>query len=423
MEWFGHAKINFHHAATPRPIKEKDGKETDLLKICEKLTPPCLLNPWLFNGHLQTLWTATKPHGPKLFYRRRVFEAENKSYKGTFAVDFPVEPFEGHDEGLPYRTKYFTDEELENMGSNDSKPMLVVLHGLSGGSHEVYLRATIAPLLEGGKWDACVVNSRGCARSKLTSGILYNARSTWDIRQTVKWLHEKFPNRPLFAIGFSLGANILTNYCGEEGSNCLLKGAVICSNPFNLDISSKILQGTFMGKEVYLRTMGGTMREMALSHKKELELYSNLDIPAIEKSTYLYDFDRAVHCPTWGYPTEYAYYRDSSSSDAVLAIRIPFMAIHATDDPIAVRQAVPFEEFRENPSTVLVTTSLGGHLCWFESGGGRWYPRPVCNFLNHMAFNVDLDSVKPLSDPPQLEKKPGNATYEPMRRRMGVPQE
>lgn len=39
-------------------------------------------------------------------------------------------------------------------------------------------------------------------------------------------------------------------------------------------------------------------------------------------------------CPTWGYPTEYAYYRDASSVDAVLSIGIPFLAIHATDDPV-----------------------------------------------------------------------------------------
>lgn len=211
MEWLGHAKIEFTHAANPRVIVNKDGSETDLLKIVEKATPPCHLNPLLFNGHVQTMWTATKPEGPKIWYRRRTFEAELEAYKGTFAVDFAVEPFEGSEEGLPRRTTNYTDEEFKNIASDDNKPMLVVLHGLSGGSHEVYLRHAIAPLLGEGGWEACVVNSRGCARTKLTSGMLYNARATWDIRQTVKWLRKTFPNRPLFGIGFSLGANILTN--------------------------------------------------------------------------------------------------------------------------------------------------------------------------------------------------------------------
>ena len=148
-------------------------------------------------------------------------------------------------EGKLYpRTTYFTEDEWKQegagAGSLDRKPMLVVLHGLSGGSHEVYLRHVIAPLVphgtkdassspvigeaEGGSgtrteettdqglgWEVIVLNARGCARSKITSNILFNARATWDVRQMVSWLREKFPNRPLFGIGFSLGANILTN--------------------------------------------------------------------------------------------------------------------------------------------------------------------------------------------------------------------
>lgn len=45
-------------------------------------------------------------------------------------------------------------------------------------------------------------------------------------------------------------------YCAEEGENCTLKAAVVCSNPFNLEISSKMTQSTLIGKEVYLRVMG-----------------------------------------------------------------------------------------------------------------------------------------------------------------------
>jgi predicted alpha/beta-fold hydrolase len=55
-----------------------------------------------------------------------------------------------------------------------------------------------------------VVNSRGCAGSKITNSMLYNARATWDVRQTVKWAKEKWPRRKMFGVGFSLGANILT---------------------------------------------------------------------------------------------------------------------------------------------------------------------------------------------------------------------
>ncbi|KAG6009672.1 hypothetical protein E4U21_001736 [Claviceps maximensis] len=420
MEWLGHAKIAFTHAPAPRALKEKDGKETDVLKIVEAATPPCRLNPFLFNGHLQTLWTTTRPPGPQVYYRRKVFEADHKTYRGTFAVDFAVEPFEGGDETLPRRTTYYSDEELASMASEDCKPMLVVLHGLSGGSHEIYLRHTIAPLLGDGGWEVCVVNSRGCAGSKITSGVLYNARATWDLRQTVNWLKSTFPNRPLFGLGFSLGANMLTNYCGEEGENCLLKAAVVCSNPFNLEVSSKILRTSLVGREVYLRGLATALKSLILTHKDALKKHSNLDLDAIDKVTYIHEFDREVQCPSWGYPTEDAYYRDASSTDSVLNIRIPFVALHATDDPIAVDQALPYEEIKMNPNTVMITTSLGGHLCWFETGGTRWQTKPVCNFLNHIAFKVDMDSLKPSAEPVVTENPSHGAYFDPMRRRLEI---
>ena len=121
------------------------------------------------------------------------------------------------------------------------------------------------------------------------------------------------------------------------------------------------------------------MNQLINRHKKEILAYTDLDWEKIQKATFLHDFDREVQCATWGYPTLHSYYRDASSTDAVLNIRIPFLAINATDDPVARLEAIPFDEFELNPATVLLTTSLGGHLSWFEPLGGRWYTKPVCS--------------------------------------------
>ena len=211
LSWLlGHARTTFYHHTKPLRLLTNEGSDTDLLEICETATPPCRLNPLLFNGHLQTFWTAVKPQDIPIYYKRHVFKASDPAYTGTFAVDFVVSPYEDTDSSLPPRTAHFTDKEFDNFGSLDTKPMLITLHGLSGGSHEIYLRHVLV-LLGKSKWEACVVNSRGCANSAVTSTVLYNARATWDMRQVVKWLRKTFPNRPLFAIGYSLGANILMN--------------------------------------------------------------------------------------------------------------------------------------------------------------------------------------------------------------------
>ncbi|KXX75280.1 Medium-chain fatty acid ethyl ester synthase/esterase 1 [Madurella mycetomatis] len=419
MDWFGRAKIAFTHSPSPLALRKKDGSATDLLKVCEAAVPPCQLNPLLFNGHVQTIWTAVKEHGPQIYYRRKVFDADHKTYTGTFTVDFVVDQHTDVDESLPPRTAYFSDHDFSKIGSDDSRPMLIVLHGLSGGSHEVYLRHAIAPLVQGDRdWEVCVVNARGCANSKVTSGVLFNARATWDLRQIVNWARQTFPNRPLFAIGFSLGANILTNYVGEEGVNCPLKGAISVGNPFDLDIANKALQRTALGR-VYSRVMGTNMKKLISMHRDSVLSHTNLNFDRIQEITYLHEFDREVQTVTWGYPTENAYYRDASSSDAILAIRIPFFAISALDDPIAVYDAIPFQEFTQNPYTVLCTTSLGGHLSWFEIGGGRWHARPICNFLRSMVSEVNLDSIKPDSNG-EVPKAQFATDFAPMRRKLQI---
>ncbi|KAJ5504809.1 AB-hydrolase YheT [Penicillium fimorum] len=419
-------RIAFHHAKdnkltlTKVPGAAGAKEQITFLDVCRSATPEtCNLNPFLFNGHLQTCWTTMKHDNVPIYYKRKMFESDSPAFTGHYAMDFVVAAYDVPQDpelidqarkytqksGMPPRTSFFTRDEFAVLPSDDTKPMLVLLHGLSGGSHEVYLREVLAPLVKDGAWEACVVNSRGCAQTNISTGVLYNARATWDVRQSVKWLRKQFPNRPLFGIGFSLGANILTNYLGEEGDACQLKAAVICASPWNLDVSSMVLQSTWIGKEVYSRTMGTSMKKLFEAHVGQVSKNPRIDVDAIRNITYLHEFDRALQCPTWGYPTEGAYYRDATSTDSMLAIRIPFLSIQAEDDPIACWEALPYQEMTQTPYGVMLTTSWGGHLGWFELGGSRWFVKPVANFLNKMANEIDTNIPGVVEHP---ERLPGN---------------
>jgi len=344
LSWLlGHGKTSYTSHDNPAPLKTKAGSKTSLPKLAAVSIPPCRLNPFLFNGHLQTMYTAVKDPGPPIYYKRQILSSDHSVYPGTFAVDFVVSKQAGetasssisHDEAakLPERTTHFTPSEWDDLPSNDSKPMIIALHGLTGGSHEVYLRETLAPLTASG-WSACVVNGRGCALPQITTPQLFNSRATWDVRQTIKTLLTMFPNRPLYAIGFSLGANILTNYCSEEGDACVLEAAVACCNPWNLELCNTELQRTWLGLEVYARTMGKNLMSLFERHREQILKVEGLEEEKVMSSRYIFEFDRHVQCPTWGYPTEGAYYRDSQSVDALLGVRVPFLGINAEDDPV-----------------------------------------------------------------------------------------
>ncbi|KAK3671719.1 hypothetical protein LTR78_008452 [Recurvomyces mirabilis] len=457
----GACTTKFTHSLDPLVLTTKSGPARAFPELCKDITPPCNLNPFLFNGHLQTAWTAVKFDGPPVHYKRRTFSAEDPNFKGHFTVDLVVAPpaslqarKQAEDGGpeasglredpvgvghtkLPPRTTYFTDNEFEALPSEDTKPLLITLHGLSGGSYEVYLRHVLAPLisqtlpegsipgLSGGEWECLVVNSRGCAGSKITTSALYNARATWDVRQVVKWCRKTWPKRALFGVGYSLGANILTNYIAEEGSSCLLSAALIVSNPWKLEVSSISLQRTWVGREIYSKTMGRSMLALFSTHRAQILQNTSISESRIQKAKFLHEFDREVQCATWGYPTEGAYYRDASSADSVLAIRIPVLALHAEDDPIACDEAVPYEEIRQNPYTVICATGGGGHLSWFEFGGGRWHAKPAVAFLNAMAREVDFEKLRSEAVAPEAKgPRGGHKTpfvFEPMRRKMHVP--
>ncbi|RFU28928.1 hypothetical protein B7463_g7425, partial [Scytalidium lignicola] len=443
-------RSTFFHSKDEELILTRSSRKREqvsLVNICRKATPSKHRpNAFLFNGHLQTLWTAINPDDVFIYYKRKVFESDSLAYPGRFAVDFVVSRYETLDDpevidaarrytlptGLPPRTGLFTQRELSTMPSEDSNPMLVVLHGLSGGSHEEYLRHVLAPLAADKSWQACVVNSRGCSQTKISSGVLYNARSTWDLRQVVIWLRSTFPNRPLFGIGFSLGANILATYLAEEGENCQIRAAVFCANPWNIEICSMNLQKSLIGLEVYSRAMGSSTRRLFEQHAKELSTNPRVNPEAVRKVVYQHEFDRVLQCSTWGYPTEGAYYRDASCIDSILSIKIPFFALHAEDDPIATRDAIPFQEFTQTPYGVLLTTSWGGHLGWYEHNGDRWFVKPVYNFLNQMAKEIDLQEPFAIKKEGRLfdattnkiglnqDTAPKPGTFDPVRRKLDL---
>jgi predicted alpha/beta-fold hydrolase len=80
--------------------------------------------------------------------------------------------------------------------------------------------------------------------------------------------------------------------------------------------------------------MGGNLKRLVEVHAKQIALNPNVDLERVRNVTYLHEFDRELQGPTWGYPTEGAYYRDASSVDVLMAVRIPLFAINATDDPV-----------------------------------------------------------------------------------------
>ena len=247
----------------------------------------------------------------------------------------------------------------------DDAPVLMLMSGIAGGSHDKYLKLFLRRAHVAG-YRCVAFNCRGTSDSPLTTPQFYSASFTGDVRAVVDELATRWPGAPLFAVGWSLGANILTNFLGEEGKAAKLAGAVAMCNPFDLNACDDALQEGFFGT-VYSRSMAGNMRKLFAPHAHLFAGLPDYDRKLVESAMTVRDFDEAVTRVTFGFPSVDAYYDASSSRRLIGKVKVPLLVVQAKDDPIAVRSAVPRDAIRNagpDANVILVETESGGHLGW-----------------------------------------------------------
>lgn len=413
------------------------GSSTTISEFIDKNIPELAngatdtLSPLLFNGHLQTAYTAlaTFESIDQVNYKRIMLKYPDG---GVGALDFAMKepdnkteyvpegqtPLDALNSHMPGRFYTYMDPNDARLRSNDSKPLLIALHGLTGGSHESYVRSMVRTLQNKYDFEACVLNSRGCCNSAITTAQLYNGGWTNDIRHCVKELREMYPNRKFYMIGFSLGASILTNYLGEQGDKSDIELAIAFGTPFDLSHSAKCISESRIGSRVYSPKLTQNLLRLVKSHEEELTKNEKFRIKYESYAANLKSvtrFDDLFTGPMFGYRDAEDYYQNSSSYRRLLGIRTPYIAINSADDPIVGYQALHENMFRANPYTTLIRTSIGGHIAWFKDmKGDRWYTEPACKLIadyhskiasQDHAINVNINDL------PKESIEPVKTTY------------
>lgn len=116
----------------------------------------------------------------------------------------------------------------------------------------------------------------------------------------------------------------------------------------------------------------------------------------------LYDFDDVFTAPMFGFDSARDYYRHGSPVNRIMGIKVPTVIINALDDPIAHKACIPYIDASKNPYLLLTTTSLGGHLGWYQPHGKLWYPQLSPRFselLIRMSIWKRVFLTLPLKDP------------------------
>jgi hypothetical protein len=194
-----------------------------------------------------------------------------------------------------------------------------------------------------------------------------------------------------------VGANILTNFLGEEGASAKLTAAVAMCNPFDLNMCDVALQKGFFGT-LYSTSMAKNMRKLFEPHASLFTGLPNYDLGLVAAATTVRDFDEAVTRVTFGFPSVDAYYDASSSRLKIAEVGVPLLVVQASDDPIAVKEAVPREAIRKNGHVVLVETETGGHLGWTAGAeapfGSPWPDVGAMQFIEAVRTGVGVGAAK-----------------------------
>ena len=307
---------------------------------------------WLANRHAQTIFPSTPLcRVARPGFRRELIELPDGDFveaDWTAAADDPL------------------------------RPLVILLHGLEGSSESSYARMMMLEVIRRG-WSGVVLHFRGCGGSSNRLPRRYHAGDTDDLRFFLETLRDKHPRRPILAIGYSLGGNVLLKFLGESADASPLDAAVAVSVPYSLHDSARALATG--GARFYQRFLLGNMRRsMRIKYTPELSPF-NWD--AALRADNFYDFDDIVTAPLHGFAGADDYYTRSSSKQFLKRIATRALLIGALDDPFMFPESYPrADELSDSIETAF--SSTGGHVGFVYGTPVRpryWLPERISGFF------------------------------------------
>ncbi|CAH9124948.1 unnamed protein product [Cuscuta epithymum] len=328
-----------------------------------------------WNRHAETIYAAFFRTLPDVKLRRECLRTKDD---GSVALDWV-----SGDDGLP-----------------PDCPVLILLPGLTGGSEDTYVRHMLVRARKKG-WRVVVFNSRGCGNSPVTTPQLYSASFLGDIHEVVAHVGNCYPKANLYAVGWSLGANILVRYLGQQSDSCPLCGAVSLCNPFNLPTADEDFRKGF--NIVYDKALAKALSNIFKKHALLFEdIGCEYNIPLAANAKSVREFDDGLTRVSFGFKSVDEYYSKSSSSDSIRYVCTPLLCIQAANDPIAPSRGIPRKDIEENPNCLLIVTPQGGHLGWVAGSeapnGAPWTDPIVMDFLHHLEQTKSATPLESLTD-------------------------
>lgn len=303
---------------------------------------------WIKNGHLDTLYAKLRQEPAPEYRRELLLDSHQKTLVAYDFVD----------------------------SDNPDAPLVVLFHGLEGSSLSHYSIAMMNAVKRKG-WNGVVAHFRGCGGVANTAEVAYHSGDSAEVAYVLQLLKKRY--KKVYAIGFSLGGNVLSKYLGEARENAVSEANVVVSAPLDLvNASEKLSKG--LSKRIYIPYF---LRSLIPKIKSEAQYHDSERIAKVAKAKTLREFDYYFTAPLHGYESPEDYYRRASAKPYLKYIEKPTMIINAKNDPFMYPESLPKRE-DVSKSVYLMQPERGGHV-GFVSGTGKghinWLPEMVLQFF------------------------------------------
>lgn len=310
--------------------------------------PPCLLR----NAHIQTvLPTLLRKVDGISYTRQRINTADGD----------------------------FIDLDWSYSGEEECGSLAVLCHGLEGCSDRSYMRG-MARAFKSRGIDVVAYNYRGCSGEPNLKIKYYTAGATDDLQDVLNSIRAREKYDSIYLIGFSLGANLVLKYAGENGSDIQsdIKGVAAVSAP--CDLRSSALELDKLKNRLYSQRFLKMLCDKVRGKAPRYPELAGIDLDAIKS---LKEFDDVVTAPMSGFVDAEDYWYQASCVRVLRETGAPTLIINAADDPILGPECYPYEEARDNANIFVEVPRWGGHLGFMPGLGNveYWHEKRVVEFM------------------------------------------
>ncbi len=251
--------------------------------------------------------------------------------------------------------------------------ILVLVHGLGGGTESHYLRGAVAAA-EAAGISSLRVNLRGSDRR---GEDIFHAGLTADLHAALA-SEELRRYRRVYALGYSLGGHLALRLGSEAGDPRLAAVAAICS-PLDLDLAQREIDSPrrWIYRRYLMNGLYAIYAAVAARRPVPLPVEEAVRIRTIR------EWDDRVVAPRHGFADAGDYYARESVAPRLPALRVPALLFNSEWDPMVPARAVRAALDRPAPRLEVRWIPGGGHVSfpramavdrqvvdWLRSGTG-----------------------------------------------------